>query len=1048
MKRVLLLLSAVGIAQARCLLFPVSLPERVAESELIVEGYLVRERVVREPGRNMLYTVWELVVTKHFAGELPAERLQVAQEGGVLGTEAVVVTPSAPLQEGVVGLFFLKREPVLEALLGQRVYSLAAGPQGVFVYELEQQRARDPFLQLSVSELSRAVESLTGRRAREYAPLPSRLGNPKQQGARPMATITGFTPTTIPAGAFDTLRILGSGFGTTAGTVRFRNPDDGGSSWVNVPANHIVLWSDAEIRVIVPTQAGTGNFQVITSANETVTSPSAVTIPYALLTISSGGVRYPIRLVNDNGAGGYTLRPNASFAANTVAFAAFVRALQAWRCSTYVNFALSETPTTVRCAANDGVSVVGFDTSTCALPSGVLGATYNYYQSCTQGGQTYWRRGEVDLIFRRSAPGGGWNFGPQPPNSTQYDFESVALHELGHVHLLGHVIAAGQLMHYAIGPGQMVRTMGEQTDKAGGLRMMALSTSSAPCGPGAMVPLTAGTCAVGAPVANFGASPREGCVPLAVNFVDSSSGATSWAWDVDGDGSTDYTVRSFTHIYTQPGQYTVRLIVSNSFGSDTLVRPNYIAAYPVPVADAGPDRAVCPGEPVRLGGSPTAAGGTPPYQYSWEPAQDLDNPSVANPTARLQSSRQYILTVTDARGCQARDTVTLVVRPQPEPRIFYSGRTEFCQGDSLALVAPWGYQRYRWNTGDTNRILVVRQSGAYWVAVQDTFGCWGTSDTVRVTVYPLPQAQILGPASACWGDTVLYRAASPGAGDSFQWSVSGGELLSGQGTSQIRVRWTAADTGRVRMRQQSPQGCQAESEPVTVVVFPLPEPSVTVLGQTAFCQGDSTVLEAPEGYLRYRWNTGDTTRRIVVKQAGTYRVEVVSAAGCRGMSGAVTIQVYPLPPKPEIERRGDTLVCSVEATTYRWYYNGQLIVGATQREFVARLSGRYAVEVVDSNGCRNMSEPLDVVVGIVDQSAGTATCFPNPAEEVLWVELPPEEGRVQLVLSDILGRALWQTVVEGGPRRVAVPLQALPPGVYGLRLRGSVSAFFCPIVKR
>ncbi len=1047
------LLAAVGVAflpcflTAQCLLYPVPLAERVSESELIVEGYLVQAQSVRSLSRRMIYTVWELVVSKYVAGVLPKRRLYVAQEGGVVDGEAVVLIPSAPLTEGLRGLFFLRnlREP-LEGV--DHAYTLVAGPQGVLVYDLENRRAFDPLAEYSVAWLYRELERLTGQPVREYAPLPPIANFQKGESVRPLATITGFTPSMIPAGTFDTLRILGSGFGSAPGSVRFRNPDDGGSSWVSVPSNHIVLWSDTEIRVIVPTQAGTGTFQVITSVNEVVTSPSAVTIPYALLTVSSGGVRYPIRLVNHNGAGGYTIVPNANFSANTAAFQAFVRALQTWRCSTYVNFALSQNTTSIACPSNDATDVVSFDNTSCPLPSGVLGATYNYYQVCTAGGQQYWRRAGFDLIFRSTAPGGGWNFGPQPPASNQYDFESVVLHELGHAHLLGHVIAMGQLMNYAIGPGMMIRTLGEQTDRAGGLRVMQLSTVSAPCGPGAMTPLTANNCVVGRPVANFGAQPREGCSPLTVTFSDSSVGASSWAWDVNGDGVTDYTTRNCVHTYTQPGPYTVRLIVSNTYGSDTLVRPNYIMVYPLPTADAGADRAVCPGESVYLGGAPTAAGGTPPYQYLWEPATGLDNPTSANPIARLETAQQYILTVTDARGCQARDTVTIVVRPRPEPRLSIIGQTAFCDGDSVQLVAPWGYRRYRWNTGDTVRILIARQSGSYWVAVQDTFGCWGNSDTVRVTVYPLPQAQVVGDSGACVGDTALYRAAVPQAGDEFAWAVQGGSIVRGQGMPEVWIRWESAGTGTVTLRQRSQQGCKAESRPFSVVVSSLPQPIITVFGSASFCEGDSTVLEAPEGYAHYRWTTGDTTRRIVVRQSGTYAVRVTTSAGCQGVSEPVRITVHPLPAKPSIERRGDTLVCTAEAVTYRWYRNGQPLVGATQRTLVPPISGRYAVEITDSNGCRNMSDPVDVTVGVAYAGLHRAPCFPIPAGEVLWVERSSEEPQ-RVVVSDVLGRTVWESIALPGRQPVRVPVGELAVGIYVVRLgEGQFLRVWCYFVKQ
>jgi PGF-pre-PGF domain-containing protein len=63
------------------------------------------------------------------------------------------------------------------------------------------------------------------------------------------------------------------------------------------------------------------------------------------------------------------------------------------------------------------------------------------------------------------------------------------------------------------------------------------------------------------PVAEFSASPTSGNAPLKVAFTDSSTGATSWAWDF-GDGGSS-TERNPTHTYSSAGNYNVNLTVSN-----------------------------------------------------------------------------------------------------------------------------------------------------------------------------------------------------------------------------------------------------------------------------------------------------------------------------------------------------------------------------------------------------------------------------------------------------------------------------------------------------
>jgi len=77
------------------------------------------------------------------------------------------------------------------------------------------------------------------------------------------------------------------------------------------------------------------------------------------------------------------------------------------------------------------------------------------------------------------------------------------------------------------------------------------------------------------PIADFGSDRTTGGVPTTVQFYDQSTGTvTDWFWDF-GDGETS-TEENPLHEYTAEGNYTVSLTVTNSYGSDTRVRENYI----------------------------------------------------------------------------------------------------------------------------------------------------------------------------------------------------------------------------------------------------------------------------------------------------------------------------------------------------------------------------------------------------------------------------------------------------------------------------------------
>ncbi len=59
-----------------------------------------------------------------------------------------------------------------------------------------------------------------------------------------------------------------------------------------------------------------------------------------------------------------------------------------------------------------------------------------------------------------------------------------------------------------------------------------------------------------------------------------------------------------------------------------------------------------------IGGSPTAAGGSGTYTYSWSPGTALSSTTIANPTTTASSTTTYTVTVTDGNSCSATSSMT------------------------------------------------------------------------------------------------------------------------------------------------------------------------------------------------------------------------------------------------------------------------------------------------------------------------------------------------------------------------------------------------------
>ncbi|MFA4860412.1 PKD domain-containing protein [Methanoregula sp.] len=77
------------------------------------------------------------------------------------------------------------------------------------------------------------------------------------------------------------------------------------------------------------------------------------------------------------------------------------------------------------------------------------------------------------------------------------------------------------------------------------------------------------------PEPDFTVPSREGIAPFTVPFSDTSKNVpTNWSWDF-GDGSTE-SVRNPIHVYNRPGNYSVSLLVSNPYGSNSVSRAGLI----------------------------------------------------------------------------------------------------------------------------------------------------------------------------------------------------------------------------------------------------------------------------------------------------------------------------------------------------------------------------------------------------------------------------------------------------------------------------------------
>lgn len=170
----------------------------------------------------------------------------------------------------------------------------------------------------------------------------------------------------------------------------------------------------------------------------------------------------------------------------------------------------------------------------------------------------------------------------------------------------------------------------------------------------------------------------------------------------------------------------------------------------------------------------------------------------------------------DANGNQISKTV--------EGSVFTAniqGPTSACKGDSILLEATGGVS-FQWDNGNNANILKVPidSSTHFRVTVTDENGC--TAQFVYwVEALPLPVPfSVNGDTiSSSESGPVPYSVGSPSSGSTYLWSVEGGYIVSGYGTSEVTISWFADSLGRIEVVEQNNAGCQGEPQLLEVKLF-------------------------------------------------------------------------------------------------------------------------------------------------------------------------------------------------------------------------------------
>jgi trimeric autotransporter adhesin len=268
------------------------------------------------------------------------------------------------------------------------------------------------------------------------------------------------------------------------------------------------------------------------------------------------------------------------------------------------------------------------------------------------------------------------------------------------------------------------------------------------------------------------------------------------------------------------GIYTVTITDANgctATSSATISQPTQLS---IVSAVNGP---VCLGSSAALGS--LTNGGTPSYSYIWAPAGG----NSANPTVTPTATTTYTVFVTDANGCTASSTVTVIVNPLPVV-CFSAPDTVGCSPLGVSFTnCTANSSSCTWDLGDGNQIngcgafvYPYPLPGIYTVTltVTDNNGCVGTSTHLNmVQVFGQPVSCFtFGPQPATVLNAAITFTDCSTSGTSYLWNF--GDVNISSSTLQ-NPQFTYTDTGAFVVQQivcNSAGCCDTSSQ--TVIIGP------------------------------------------------------------------------------------------------------------------------------------------------------------------------------------------------------------------------------------
>jgi hypothetical protein len=446
----------------------------------------------------------------------------------------------------------------------------------------------------------------------------------------------------------------------------------------------------------------------------------------------------------------------------------------------------------------------------------------------------------------------------------------------------------------------------------------------------------------------------------------------------------------------------------NVYGCTSNTSPIPVIVNPLPEDNAGVDLDICANTSGTIGLA-SQTGRT----YSWSPATNLSDATIADPTATPSVSAAYTLTETiTATGCSDTNNVFVNIRPVS---VINNMTASLCSGSAFTAAPANGTNgtvlagtTYVWNAptgsgfsgGSAQAVAqnsvsqTLNATGntaatATYAVTPKVNGCDGASFNVEVAVSPQSNAGAISGSGSVCVDVNSSTLSVTGNVGNLQWQSSTNNVSFTNISGETGASYTASNLSNTAFyRVVATSGVCAAANGSSAQISVLGRPTATISGSAEICAGNSSSLsialtgDGPwNGTLSNGQSFSASSSPAIVSVTpganNTYTVSTLDDSNCAaigGLNGSATVNVNAL---PTASITGSAVVCggSSGAVTITGPANGEVQYTLNGNSQYATLNGSGSALINTGNVYQNLTYNLvDVEDGLCENTVtGSAT---------------------------------------------------------------------------